>query len=206
VRGFLALVVVVGVSFFIYYLLSEMRMALYAQVWAVDAAILVLPHWVVGIRSILKNAPLVIKIQNLLSIADLFPQVSKEGEELQYMLEIGETKEGPTPDDAKMVLAFHKAPPEFLGLQLQLAINNVQGSDFPYFYCVLVARHAFGLLEKCPESMRANMTIESKREGDVDVVVMRQTTTKTSGYHTAPAAVRDIFLYSLAETRRVLAR
>jgi hypothetical protein len=206
VRGFLALLVIAGVSFYIYYVLTEMGMELYAQVWVVDATILVLPHWVVGVRSILKNAPLVVKIQNLLGIADLFPQVSKEGEELQYMLEIGETKEGPTPDDAKMVLSFHNASPEFLGLQLQLAINNVQGSDYPYFYCVLVARHAFGLLQKCEESRSATMTVEGEREGDVDVVVMRQTTTKTSGYHTAPSAVRDIFLYSLAETRRALTR
>jgi hypothetical protein len=50
------------------------------------------------------------------------------------------------------------------------------------------------------------MTVESNHEGDVDIVVMRQTTTKTSGYYTKPADVRTIFLYSLAAARSALAK
>jgi hypothetical protein len=200
-RGGCLFFVIAGLAGYVYYWLTQRQQESLATMWAVDAAVLVLPHWVVGIRSILKNAPLVIKIQNLLGVADTFPTVGKEGEELQYMLEIGETKAGKTPVDAKMVLMFHNGPPEFLGVQLQLAINNVQGTDYPYFYCVLVARPEFGLLKKYRSERLPNMTVESNHEGDVDIVVMRQTTTKTSGYYTKPADVRTIFLYSLAAAR-----
>jgi hypothetical protein len=203
-RGFLALLAIAGVSVYLYCWLSRQGKETLATMGAVDMAVLVLPHWVVGIRSILKNAPLVIKIQNLLGVADAFPALSKEGEELQYMLEIGETSAGKTPADAKMVLAFHNGPPEFLGLQLQLAINNVQGADYPYFYCVLVARPAFGLLEKYRPHLQPDITVEKSREKDVHIIVIRQTTTQTSGYHTKPADVRTLFHYALAETRKAL--
>ena len=213
VRGFLALLVIAGIAFYVYRLLGNAGLFSLADMWAVDAAVLVVPHWVVGVRSILTNAPLVIKIQNLLSVADTFATICQEGEEMQYMLELGETKGGKTPVDAKMVLAFHEKSPDFLGLQLQLAINNVQGTDYPYFYCVLVARPAFGLLEKSRSSQMPNLriaqlpevTVETKRENDVDIAVLRQTTTRTSGYHTKPPAVRAIFLYALAEARAALA-
>ncbi len=205
-RGFMALLAVIGLGYYVYYLLWENFSSSAAQMWAMDAVILITPHWIVGIRSILTNAPLVIKIQNLLAIADAFATLAKEGEELQYMLEIGETKDGKTPVDAKMVLAFHNAPADFLGVQLQLALNNVQGTDYPYFYGVLVARREFGLLNKCRPREMPNVTIERKREGDVDIVVLRQTTTKTSGYHTKPATVKSLFFHALALARETLAR
>ena len=122
------------------------------------------------------------------------------------MLEIGETAAGKTPLDAKMVLAFHNGPPEFLGLQLQLAINNVQGTDYPYFYCVLVARPPFGLLPKSRSELMPDITVEKSHEGDVDIIVIRQTTTQTSGYYTKPNTVKTLFLYALAEARLVLAK
>ena len=203
-RGCLAFLVIAGFAAYVCYWLATRNQESLATLWATDVAVLVLPHWVVGIRSILKNAPLIIKIQNLISIADAFPAVGKEGEELQYMLEVGETAAGKTPVDAKMVLAFHNGPPEFLGLQLQLAINNVQGADYPYFYCVLVARPAFGLLEKYRPHLQPNITVEKSREKDVHIIVIRQTTTQTSGYHTKPADVRTLFHYALAETRKAL--
>ena len=205
-RGCLTLVGIAVLAFCVYCWLAAQGQESLAMMWGVDVAVLVLPHWVVGIRSILKNAPLVIKIQNLLRVADAFPSVGKEGEELQYMLEIGETAAGKTPLDAKMVLAFHNGPPEFLGLQLQLAINNVQGTDYPYFYCVLVARPPFGLLPKSWTELVPEITVEKSHEGDVDIIVIRQTTTLTSGYYTKPNAVQTLFLYALAEARLVLSK
>ena len=204
-RGCLTFLVIAGLTAWGYYLLLGWDEPGLADMWVADVAVLVVPHWIVGIRSILKNAPLIIKIQNLLSIADAVPPLSKDGEELQYMLEIGETSAGKTPVDAKMVLCFHQGSSDFLGLQLQLAINNVQGTDFPYFYCVLVARPPFGLLQKWRSRLLPDVTVEKSHEGEVDIVVIRQTTTKTSGYHTKPATVRTLFLYALAEARMVLA-
>ena len=42
-------------------------------------------------------------------------------------------------------------------------------------------------------------------EDAVDIMVIRQTTTKTSGYHTKTAAVNKVFLFALQEARTLLA-
>ena len=101
-------------------------------------------------------------------------------------LEIGETKEGSFPNDTRVLIRFRDAPEEFIGLQGQISINTVKSKRYPYFYVVILARPAFGLFKKFKSLKLSldNVTIEQKRAGEVDVIVVRQHTTKTSGYHT----------------------
>jgi hypothetical protein len=101
-------------------------------------------------------------------------------------LEVGEAEQGSFPNDARVLVKFREAPEEFIGLQGQISINTVKSKQYPYFYVVLLARPAFGLLKKF-KSLKVSLekvTIEQKRAGEVDVIVMRQHTTKTAGYHT----------------------
>lgn len=101
-------------------------------------------------------------------------------------LEIGRAGKGTYPNDARVLVKFKDAPDEFIGLQGQISINTVKGRSYPYFYVVLIARPGFGLLDKF-KSLKAGLhkvTVEQKKTGEVDVIVLRQTTTKTSGYHT----------------------
>ena len=44
---------------------------------------------------------------------------------------------------------------------------------------------------ECPPK---NILFETKHEGDVGIVVVRQMTTRTSGYHTKPGTIQQIFL------------
>ena len=62
---------------------------------------------------------------------------------------------------------------------MQVCINSVQGNDYPYFYCMLVAKPELGLLERPLASPPRKVTVERNRQGEVDVVVIRQATTKT---------------------------
>jgi hypothetical protein len=73
-----------------------------------------------------------------------------------------------------------------------VVLNEVQGSSFPYFYVVLVARRDSGLRSLYDDfSAPAEIISEFKYQDDVEVLVVRQKTTKTSGYHTkTPAALR----------------
>jgi hypothetical protein len=101
-------------------------------------------------------------------------------------LEIGQTSGGGYPNDTRFLVKFKDAPDAFIGLQGQISINNVKSRAYPYFYTVVIARHEFQLLDKF-RSLKISLdkiTLETKRAGEVDVVVIRQTTTKTSGYHT----------------------
>lgn len=99
-------------------------------------------------------------------------------------LEIGETKDGSFPNDTRLMIRFKDAPDDFIGLQGQISINSVKGRPYPYFYIVLIAKHSFNLLKKFGKRSFEKLVVERKKTGEVDVVVIRQRTTKTSGYHT----------------------
>lgn len=99
-------------------------------------------------------------------------------------LEIGETKEGSFPNDTRLLVRFKDAPKDFIGLQGQISINSVKGRPYPYFYVVLIAKHSFNLLKKFGKQSFDKLVVERKKTGEVDVIVIRQRTTKTSGYHT----------------------
>jgi len=101
-------------------------------------------------------------------------------------LEIGETKEGSFPNDTRVLIKFKEAPEGFIGLQGQISINLVKSQKYPYFYVVLIARPRFKLFEKFRllKTVLDNITVERKKAEEVDVIVLRQRTTKTAGYHT----------------------
>jgi len=173
-----------------------------------NAAVLLLPFWLTGIRSILKNDRLVTKAKMLLAIEDAYNGTGRgPGEEFQYQIRSEKVRGGEAvvPRDVKAILQFHEGPPEFLGLQMQITINSVQGTDYPYFYCVLVAKEEFGPFERLAFPPRKTL-IEPKKERDVYIAVIRQQTTKKTGYHTKQAVAERIFTFALAQTRSVLAQ
>lgn len=120
-------------------------------------------------------------------------------------LEIGHSAEGGYPNDTRFLIKFKDASDTFIGLQGQISINTVKSRAYPYFYTVLIARPEFRLLDKL-KSLKIsldNITLEKKKTGEVDVVVIRQTTTKTSGYHTAPKMQDYILLNSIKIAKKL---
>jgi len=202
VPGFLLFAVVVVAAFGGGWLARRAGYHYYGSMWTADVIVLLVPHWIVGIRSILKNTALIIKIKQSFPLMALHEKARQEGEELECWLEVLETADGSYPVDAKLMLKFHKASADFLGMQTQVAINNVQGTDYPYLYCVIIAKPEFNLLAHAKMKV-GGLTVEPKREGEVDIIVIRQRTTRTSGYHTNAAAARGVFLKSLAAARRL---
>lgn len=99
-------------------------------------------------------------------------------------LEVGESKDGSFPNDTRLMVKFKDAPKDFIGLQGQISINSVKGRHYPYFYIVLIAKHSYSLLEKFGKRSFDKLVVERKKTSEVDVIVIRQRTTKTSGYHT----------------------
>jgi hypothetical protein len=159
---------------------------------------------VTGVRRILTNAPLVVKIEHLLAIMDDWERIRREGEVMSPQMEVVSGRNGEMPKDVKLLLRFTATGEDFLGLQIQVNLNNVQGADYPYLYAVLVARPSFGLLKRPLPATTAGVTVEPSRQKDVQVIVIRQTTTKTSGYHTNRAACLKIFRFALAAARQVI--
>ncbi len=170
-----------------------------AKMLVLDTAALLLPHWVTGVRSILTNAPLTVKVDILRAIAGQWSAAAAEGEELLPQMEMRTYAKGEIPNDVKLVLRQSRLP-ALLGLQVQVVLNRVQGKDYPYMYCVLVAKQELGLLTKIKPSPSSEIVVEAKTEPreDLELLVIRGRTTKTSGFHTNPAACARIFAYALS--------
>jgi len=188
------IVVCAGVWGFLFFS-GQDRLAIY---WALNCAVILLPHWITGVRSFLKKDQLIIKIGILENIMEHLSAPSDV--QVLPMLSTHEVKEGgKVPVDARLMVRFINAPDYFLGLQIQVAINSVQGSDYPYVYCVAIAQEesAFfaknqDIIERAKLLHEQQLTFEKKNTQGVDVLVIRQNTTKTSGYHTNIAESRDI--------------
>ncbi len=200
--GGLSLVgLLLGLALLWWYLSRKGQMRL-GNIIVADAILFFFPHWVTGVKSILKNPRLIIKIENFLKLTEYFETIKAEGEEIEYWLRTAKAEGGEVPTDAKLVVKFASASSSFLGLQVQISITSVQGNDYPYMYCVLVAKHDFGLHSSKPSL--PGLRVESSRDSEVEVMVIRQRTTRTSGYHTRLRAMKQILTRSIKATREVI--
>ena len=139
-----------------------------------DAILILLPFWITGTRSILKNDRLVVRAQMFLKVEGAFSRAQPgNGEVFQYQIQTADARDGSgaVPHDLKALVMFHEGPPSFLGLQMQIAINSVQGTDYPYFYCVLVAKNEFGSFDGRLGMAPDKVVVEAKQEDDVHIAV-----------------------------------
>jgi hypothetical protein len=198
---FLAAAVVVG-GFMFLLMVEQESLAL---VWLLDGLVLLPLHWVTGVRSVLTNDPLTVKAQMLLEVVNAWQPVARPGEKMLPQMEVLNTPDGQVPMDAKMILQVEPLGQAFLGLQVQVCINNVQGADYPYLYCVLVARPGLQLHQQLHSEPPSGIVTEPQTQEDVEILIVRQYTTKTSGYHTDATAALRIFMNALELTRHLKA-
>jgi hypothetical protein len=174
-----------------------------AGILALDAGVLFVPHWLTGIRSILRRPGLLVRIEAMESVLDRAKRRVEDHQVALLMLLSGGADVA-IPEDVKFKIDIAGRDPDFLGLYGQIVINEVQGTSFPYFYVVLVARRGFGLKDAFSRHQTGGkVTKEFKLEDEVEVMVLRQHTTKKSGYHTKPAMATAIFREGLELAERV---
>ncbi len=195
--------VVLGIAAFLILLVLLKQPGNAGLYWALDCLVLLAPHWVTGVKAYLKKDRLIIKIKLLEKVMEELARPSDI--HVLPMLATQATKEGGRrfPTDARLMLRMIGAPAEFLGVQVQISINSVQGTDYPYLYCVLLARSEVGLfagwrdiVKKMPDFQESILPCEPSNEQGVDIMVIRQKTTRTSGYHTKPD--QAIFIVNFA--------
>lgn len=190
-----------------------------------DAAVLLFPSWVTGVRRILTNAPLTIKVQNLLHVYSVWEASKRDDEKMMVQMEVVKSEQGEMPTDAKLILQMPALGESFFGVQTQVVLNNVQGADFPYMYCVLVAKADIGMKGKLgavQSDADRLLEAESKllgffskkplgihtewmKDGGMDILVIRQATTKETGYHTDPVVEATIFDFARQQARKLSA-
>jgi hypothetical protein len=155
-----------------------------------DALALLAPHWVTGVRRILTVPGLITKIEMIKAVLG---RTKLQGGSVEYYMLLKGDK-AKMPDDVKIRVTFANQHKDFLGLYGQITTNSVQGTLYPYFYIVLVAKQGFGLFSVHESYTPPKGVIkEFSRKDDVEVLVVRQTTTSTSGYNTTSDKAALIF-------------
>jgi hypothetical protein len=175
-----------------------------ALIVVLNIAVLLYPHWFTGVKRITTTPKLINKIQIYQSLLKSL-SASMDDESVEYLIYV-KGREQKFPDDLKLKVVFKDQPSDFLGMYAQISLNNVKGADYPYFYVVLVAKENFGMLDKYYNSIvpGPNIIKEKSKEDGVDIIVIRQYTTKTSGYHTDPKACQNILLDGIKYGRKIL--
>lgn len=170
-----------------------------------DAALFMVPLWFTGMRFILKQPNLAVKVKILLNLYDVFETIKQEGEKFKPALLLAQGKKGQAyPVDARFSIALPGSPEGFYGLQAQINLNVVQGTSYPYFYCVLAAEHGFGLsLYKDKIKLQKNIICEYQEDTRAEVLVIRQYTTRKSGYHTKDRRCAEILRTALQAARLI---
>lgn len=194
-----------GLGFFTFLILTAVLVVLFVvsqednnkplEILSVNGALLLIPFWVTGVRSkfrLLKVTRKIDLILKLLSEEDV--QVKLKPHDLDYYFLMGGEKEAKAPVDVKFRVNIENRRPDFLGLYGQIVLNYVQNTSYPYFYVVLVAKQNFGL-DRVYKNYVPDKTMvkEYKIQGDVEVLVIRQKTSKGGGYYTKDKHVLNIF-------------
>lgn len=187
-------------------LVPPLRGGYVAPIWAMDALTLFIPIWLAGSLNAWEPPELPRKARYLLGIH----RVYKDQPELEFLpsLCVQKAKDRAVPTDARLMIKFKDAPKEFMGVQVQVSLNDVQGTKYPYAYAVILAKKEFGLKRRAAPYLeqgdgggllglfmsasdkkeRANRQFagsiaEIEDQPDVDVIVVRQIAAG-KGYHT----------------------
>jgi len=179
------------------------------------AAVLLVPLWLSGLRTVWQPSELRLKGEAL-RIARETVEAEDPGEDFDRvpMLALREGRRGKYPVDARLMLRPRapdgEAPeaPGFLGVQIQVALNNVQGKDYPYLYGVVLGKEDEGF--RLPDEVRAHQdprysvrfVFERGANEGVRFLVIRQHADKRGGWHTEPKHIREIVSVALAAGRQ----
>jgi len=176
------------------------------SIFVADAIFLILPIWFNGLRQITKQDLLCMKTNLARKMEEFFQTIRKDGEHFKPALLLNPDKDGKSiPADCRFTITSDGMPADLYGIQAQINLNDVQGTFYPYFYCVIAAKRGFGLarfaqMVPVPKSI----IISHEADEDAEVIVIRQHTTKNSGYHTKINSCKSILERALYTFRLIL--
>ena len=179
-----------------------------AGIFIVDSIILIASIWFNGMRTKGHQQMLYIKTDIVVELEKYFEKIKKPGENYVPSMILAKNKEGKEfPTDCRFNIVFDNVSADFYGIQAQININDVSGTNYPYFYCVITAKNGYGLGKYTSQLViPKGITVQFSKDAGAEVIVIRQVTTKNSGYHTNIYACNDILKFSLSLARKVLGK
>ena len=171
---------------------------------AVAAPLLFVPLWLNGMRTTWNPSELRKKGQALAVARATIEEVGGKDFDLVPLLALREGRRGHYPVDARiMARPAREDASGFLGVQVQVAMNNVRGTDYPYLYAVILGKEAFQL-PVGPDRVRergVSLVFEDGRGEGVRYRVVRQHADKDGGWHTEPEHIRGIVTTAIEKAR-----
>ena len=175
---------------------------------AVAAPLLFVPLWLNGMRSTWNPSELRKKGDALAVARTTIEKAGGKDFDLVPLLALREGRRGHYPVDARlMARPAREDASGFLGVQFQVAMNNVKGTDYPYLYAVVLGKGAFRF-PKAPARATVHgvdLVIEEGESEGVRYRVVRQHADQSGGWHTEPDDIRGIVKTALARAREAWA-
>ena len=171
---------------------------------AVAAPLLFLPLWLNGMRTTWNPSELRKKGEALAVARAAIEGTAAKDFDLVPLLALREGRRGQYPVDARlMARPAREDASGFLGVQFQVTMNNVQGTDYPYLYAVVLGKGAFRFA-KAPGRQSVHGVDLVREDGESEGVryrVLRQHADRSGGWHTEPEQVRGIVAAALDGAR-----
>ncbi|MCL6628105.1 MAG: hypothetical protein K6U00_00715 [Armatimonadetes bacterium] len=208
---------------------SAVMRRMVTPIWILDFVTMMLPIWFIGWIHLWEPTELSRKASYLLGIYRTFS--TDPNLEFVPSLLVTKQEDRSVPHDCRLLVKIRTAPAEFIGIQVQVSMNKVQGSLYPYCYSVIIAKPEFGLKPRAEKHLslpelgglaglgalfadanaRKEMAflrfrkslVEFTSEADVDVIVVRQNT-HGKGYHTSKEQAFQVFNDALDLTMLIL--
>ncbi len=158
---------------------------------------LLVPLWFNGMRTIWNPSELRKKGAALEVARAAVDEMVKGEFDVVPMLALRRGTRGNYPVDARLMLRpAQEDQSGFLGIQFQVSINSVKGTDYPYGYAVVLGRGNFRLPQlRGRKSVRGvDLVFERGEKDGVRFLVIRQYADRGGGWHTEPEQVRAIAL------------
>ena len=171
---------------------------------AVAAPFLFVPLWLNGMRTTWNPSELRKKGEALAVARAAIEEAAGKDFDLLPLLALREGRRGHYPVDARlMARPAREDASGFLGVQIQVAMNNVRGTDYPYLYAVILGKDDFRFPIGPDRAREAGLDIvfENGRSEGVRYRVLRQHADTSGGWHTEPDHIRGIVTVALERAR-----
>jgi len=185
--GVLAVIVLGVVSFFLF---AGDRG--FAATLSMDALVLLIPLLFTGNVSLWTPQELARKVSAFEAIIASEPT---EGGDiiLTPYLRLDKDKEGrQIPEDIRLMVEPRRKPADFMGVQLQVAINKGPNGPVPYMYSVFLCKGKGATYQAFAAARFGEYVREPGGDKEYGYVVVRQKTSG-GGYHTTDADVRRLY-------------
>jgi hypothetical protein len=174
---------------------------------AVAAPVILVPLWLNGLRTTWNPSELRKKGEALAVARAEAERLGSGDFDPVPLLALREGRRGKYPVDARLMLRPAREDESgFLGVQVQVAMNNVKGTDYPYLYAVVLGRGAE--LRMPPVSRRVHrgdavIVFERDESEGVRFLVVRQHADTKGGWHTEPHHIEAIVAEALEKARAI---